>query len=457
MLRVQGDHIVTADGTDVRLRGVGIGGFLHLENFINGYPGIGHELQEVMANEDFFSRMRDHFFGEDDVAFIKATGANTIRLPLNYRLFENDEGYQRVDHVVEWCERHGLYVILDAHAVPGWQNTDWSSDNATGRALLWKETHFQDRYIAWWESLAERYRASDTVAGYDLLNEPVANAPPSGGFDKTHYRPGWDAINRLYRRTVDAIRAIDPDHIIFIEGDGYSERFSGLDAPFTENLVYSSHCYSAAGFGPGPYPSETWNAERQRRDFLESEGVRFARKHGVPLWVGEFGAVYNGPAQEIDARLRALQDQLSLFESEGVHWTLWTYKDCGVLGWVTLDPSSPYMQLTERIRKAKLDLDTDFWLHWVPAPPFRSERQQLAAKMLELVDNVEMSRDAHATHVALALSTYAGALLQPAYAALFRDLSDRELDDVLSSFRLGQCVPNERLIEVVREATTASS
>ena len=59
--------------------------------------------------------------------------------------------------------------------------------------------------------------------------------------------------------------------------------------------------------------------------------------------------------------------------------------------------------------------------------------------------------------MALALSTYAGALLQPAYAALFRDLSDRELDDVLSSFRLGQCVPNERLIEIVRKATTASS
>lgn len=443
---------MTADGTAVRLRGVGIGGFLHLENFINGYPGTGHELQEVMGNDTFFRVMRNYFFCEDDVAFIAQTGANTIRLPLNYRVFDNDDGFGCVDRVVDWCERHGLYVILDAHAVPGWQNTDWSCDNACGRALFWKEPHYQDRYVSWWERLAERYRGRDVVAGYDLLNEPVANAPPSGGFDKPNYQSGWNAINQLYRRTVAAIRAIDPDHIIFLEGDGYSERFSGLDAPFTDNLVYSSHAYSKAGFGPGPYPSEAWNIDSQRGDFLATEGARFAKEHRVPHWVGEFGAVYNGPAGEVDDRLHALEDQLAVYESEGAHWTLWTYKDCGVLGWVTLDPSSPYMRLTEGIRKSKVALDTDFWLHWLPDPPFRRDREALAAKMLE-VPGVDMSPEAHATHVSLALSTYAGALLQPAYASLFRELSEKELDDVLASFRLDQCIPNERLIEVIRRAT----
>lgn len=454
MLRVKKDRIVEDGGTEVRLRGVGIGGFLHLENFINGYPGTGHELQEVMANDDFFHRMLDHFFTEDDVAFIARTGANTIRLPLNYRWFESDEGFSRVDRVLEWCERNDLYVILDAHAVQGWQNTDWSSDNASGRALFWKEPHFQDRYVAWWEQLAKRYRAREIVAGYDLLNEPVANAPPSGGFDKKRYLPGWDAINQLYRRTVAAIRAIDPDHIIFIEGDGYSERFAGLDPPFAENLVYSSHRYSAAGFGPGPYPSEQWSAEQERRDFLATEGVQYARAHDVPLWVGEFGAVYNGAEHERGDRLRALDDQLSLFESEAIHWTLWTYKDCGVLGWVTLDASSRYMMLTEPIRRAKLALDTDFWLHWLPDPPFRSDRQKLATTLLELAGDVEMSPDANQTHVSLALSTYAGALLQPSYAALFADLSAKELDDVLSSFRLAACIPNEPLLDLIRKHTS---
>lgn len=164
--------------------------------------------------------------------------------------------------------------------------------------------------------------------------------------------------------------------------------------------------------------------------------------------------MYNGPEEELEDRLRALEDQLALLESEAVHWTLWTYKDCGVLGWVTLDPRSPYMKLTEPIRSAKLALDTDFWLHWLPDPPFRTERKQLATTLLELAGDVDMSADANQTHISLAVSTYAGALLQPAYAALFSGMSPNELDDVLSSFRLDACIPNNPLLNLIRKTTS---
>ena len=60
----------------------------------------------------------------------------------------------------------------------------------------------------------------------------------------------------------------------------------------------------------------------------------------MPHWVGEFGAVYNGPAREIPDRLRALDDQIDVMEEFGAHWTIWTYKDVGVMGLVTLDPES---------------------------------------------------------------------------------------------------------------------
>ena len=181
------------------------------------------------------------------------------------------------------------------------------------------------------------------------------------------------------------------------------------------------------------------------RALTESEGARFAREHRVPLWVGEFGAVYNGPEAELDDRLRALDDQLAVYEAEGVHWTLWTYKDCGVLGWVTLDPASRYMQMTAPIRRAKLDLDTDFWLHWLPDPPFRTERNALGrdSPRAHRRHRDERRREPDAREPSLS-STYAGALLQPEFAALFRDSPDDELDAILSSFRLSQCIPNER-------------
>ena len=43
----------------------------------------------------------------------------------------------------------------------------------------------------------------------------------------------------------------------------------------------------------------------------------------MPLWVGEFGSVYNGPAGEAPGRLVALADQLEVFNAFGAHRTTW--------------------------------------------------------------------------------------------------------------------------------------
>ncbi|WP_121612483.1 hypothetical protein [Mesobacillus foraminis] len=59
-------------------------------------------------------------------------------------------------------------------------------------------------------------------------------------------------MNTIYRRVVEAIRNINPDHIIFLVRDNYSKLFDGLEAPFAKSLVYRSVNYTAAGFGPGP-------------------------------------------------------------------------------------------------------------------------------------------------------------------------------------------------------------
>ncbi|MGB8452542.1 MAG: hypothetical protein WCD89_09425 [Anaerocolumna sp.] len=37
---------------------------------------------------------------------------------------------------------------------------------------------------------------------------------------------------------------------------------------------------------------------RQLSTFLSHEGTKFTRKHNVPLWVGEFGSVYNGARED---------------------------------------------------------------------------------------------------------------------------------------------------------------
>jgi endoglucanase len=478
-LRVSGRHIVDAKGNKVRLRGTCPGGWMNMEDFINGHPGAEHTLRAQMAEvlgpgkaQFFFERLLDYFFNEEDVIFLRKAGASVIRIPLNYRHFEDDEapfkykesGFARLDQVLRQCENHGLYVILDLHSAQGWQNVHWHSDNASRISLLWTVSSYQDRFVALWQEFARRYANRAVIAGYDILNEPCSNNE-IGDYPwniYSNYRPRWDRMNSLFRRVVTEIRKIDSRHIIFLEGDNYAKQFAGFEKPFDENLAYSSHNYTAAGFGPGRYPGtihprsaaanahEDWDLAKQESFFLDAEGTKFTQHHNVPLWVGEFGSVYNGPSDENPDRLRALDDQIGIFERNEAHWTTWNYKDAGVMGMLTLDPGSAYMERISDLLRKKRALGTDDWMSWLPPTPVKDAAAQLAGQILEVVGDPQLDARLNVRCVRQTLLCfYTGTLMQPLYAGIFKGLSENELDHILSSFSARQCVPNQGLINVL--------
>ncbi|HUX44387.1 MAG TPA: glycoside hydrolase family 5 protein [Terracidiphilus sp.] len=483
-LRVSGRHIIDAKGNKVRLRGTCPGGWMNMEDFINGHPGAEHTLRAEMAEvlgpakaHFFFERMLDYFFNEDDVIFLRQAGASVVRIPLNYRHFEDDaapfkykeSGFARLDQVLRQCENHGLYVILDLHSAQGWQNVHWHSDNASRISLLWTFSSFQDRYVALWREFARRYANRAVVAGYDILNEPCSNND-MGDYPwniYSNYRPRWDRMNSLFRRVVSEIRKLDSRHIIFLEGDNYAKQFLGLEKPFDDNLAYSSHNYTVPGFGPGRYPgtihprsaaksgSEVWDQARQERFFLDAEGTKFTRQHNVPLWVGEFGSVYNGPPDENPDRLRALDDQIGIFEQNDAHWTTWNYKDVGVMGMLTLDPASPYMERIGDLLRKKRALGTDDWMKWLPPTPVKDATAHLAGQILQVVADPQLDPRLNVRCVSQTLLCfYTGTLMQPLYSSLFKGLSENEMDHILSSFSRKQCIPNQGLVNVLSKYMT---
>ena len=153
MLVVKGDRLVNGEGEIVRLRGFGLGGMLHMENFIDGYAGNEEAFRDVMLKalgrqqyDLFFDTFYRNYFTEKDARYIASLGLNLVRIPINYRLFEDDmnprvikqEGFKYLDRVIRLCAEQGIYTIIDLHAVPGYQNQHWHSDNPTHKALLWK-------------------------------------------------------------------------------------------------------------------------------------------------------------------------------------------------------------------------------------------------------------------------------------------------------------------------------
>lgn len=133
-LKTQGPAIVTEDGEQIRLRGVGVGGWLNMENFITGYPytesshrAAMHRVLGQRRYDLFFDSFLTHFFGSEDAAFIASLGLNCVRIPVNWHHWP--DGFRHVDRAIDACAAAGLYTVIDLHAAPGYQNHHWHSDN----------------------------------------------------------------------------------------------------------------------------------------------------------------------------------------------------------------------------------------------------------------------------------------------------------------------------------------
>ena len=366
VLRVRGEVIVDGSGQPVILRGYNIGGWMNMENFLTGYPGTESQHRRVLRRvlgtelyEAFFDRFMTAFFDDADARYLASLGMNSVRIPFNYRHFEDDtrpfelkeEGFALLDRAVGHCQRHGLYAVLDFHALPGAQNQHWHSDNETHKAGFWTYRHFQDRAVHLWEALAGRYRGNVTVAGYNIMNEP---ADPDG-----------DMIKPFYDRVVEAVRHADPGHIIFLDGNRYSTDFSAFEnLPLYPNTVYTAHDYALPGFiYGGPYPGVT-NGVFVDRDEVERAFLRrteFMRTTGTPIWIGEFGPVFTGDPARDDQKYQLLRDQLDIYAKYGAGWAVWAYKDVGGQGLVYAVPGSPWRARIRDVMAKKARLGVDYW------------------------------------------------------------------------------------------------
>ncbi len=280
---------------------------------------------------------------------------------------------------------------------------------------------------------------------------PVCNA--SEGLFPNTYIPDFSALNDIYRRAAETIRKVDTRHILFLEGDLFASRYSSMDTSFDDTIVCSSHNYTDAGFGPGAYPGviagEYWDSQTMENKLIAHEGFEFAQQRNLPLWVGEFGPALNGPAEEKSDRLRAVSDQIALFNRYGIHWTAWTYKDMGVMGWVSPHPESEYMQRIKHVLKAKTSLSLDFWMQWMPQTNVTQLIHGIAQEFERFlptpIDSALNERFLRQN----TLEVYGAALLQDIYVQVFQDLTEAEIDRTLESLSFSQCIVNEAYVDML--------
>jgi endoglucanase len=445
-VQARGSRIVDRSGQEVRLRGFSFAGWLNFENFMIGIPGhetgIRTAVAKVLGEEKgrfFFESFLNHYVAEDDFKFMKDLGCNLVRLPFNYRHFESDdrpfeykeEGFRWFDKAIQWARKYGVYLILDLHAAQGSQNRGFFTDNVSGMAFLWSQKMYQDRAIALWQEIARRYADEPVIAGYDILNEPIPE----------HI----SQLNSFYHRAAEAIRKVDKRHILFIEGDGFSTRFEGLDFPFDDNAVYSNHFYSCCGMdimeypGTCAYSGRYYDREKLKQEYVER--TAYMREHNVPNWFGETSVTYpEGVTKE--SRNRFLKDMLGIAEETGDSWTFGIYKDLGKTGIVYAAEDSEWVRRIKPAYDAINALHCNAFAHNYRANRIDELSTHIGSHVKEVISGLDTdlsARDITGEVKYFLSECLIPRWLQEPFARQFSGMSEDEIERMMQSFAWKNC------------------
>ena len=279
-------------------------------------------------------------FSEKDYADLAAYGANVVRIGVNVPISESGSAFdiaatewQYVERTVAMGRKHGFKVIIALVPLP------------LGEAAVhWARPELKDSLVGLWATVAARFKDNPVIAGYDLINEPVtprdSNQPPPPGdvFKSTGELAAprdrnSDPWRDLAVKIIRAIRTEDADSVVIFEPSPWAlpKGFAELAPLPMPGVVYSFHFYEPHALthqglyehrAALNYPSE----ETTRASLSRAvEPVRaFARKHGVPVFVGEFSVVRWAPG---DSAARYLNDAIETFEAEGWGWAYHSFRE----------------------------------------------------------------------------------------------------------------------------------
>ncbi len=278
----RGNKIVDADGKEVRITGI---------NWFGMETG-------TFAPHGLWSRNWEEMLDQ-----IASLGFNTIRLPYSNQLFDPNSktgegvdfklnpdlkglsGMEVMDKIVTGAGQRGLKVILDQHR-----------PDVKAQSKLWYSDKLpEEKWIADWVMLAQRYKGNDTVIAADLHNEPAGDSTWGSGDPKTDWRLAAEKAG-------NAIHEVNPDWLIIVEGiektdngkDWYWMGGNLVDAAkypvrlkLQNKLVYSAHDYGPEVYMQGwfkdpSFPSNLPSVWDSYWGYLAKEGK-------APILLGEFG------------------------------------------------------------------------------------------------------------------------------------------------------------------------
>ncbi len=270
LIKVEGNKIVTPDGKTILLRGMSISDPDKVER--QGHWNKAHFEQ------------------------VKEMGAMVVRIPVHpvaWRERTPEKYLELLDQAVEWCTDLGMYIIIDWHSIGNlgmelFQNPMYNTSKP--------ETY------QFWRTIAEHFRGNNTVAFYEIFNEPTIYRGQLGSLP-------WSEWKKINENIISLIRAFDTETIPLVAGLDWAYDLSPLhDDPINaEGIGYVTHPYSNKR-------SQPWEPKWE-------ENFGFAADM-YPVVATEFG-LFSGPGtpghEDYGNRI------INYLEGKGISWMCWVF------------------------------------------------------------------------------------------------------------------------------------
>lgn len=245
---------------------------------------------------------------------MKAAGFDTIRIPVAWmtnatHLYEGDytidaDYMDRVEEVVCYARKAGMYVIINDHWDGGWYGM-FGSESAETRALA------MEAYKGMWQQIAERFRDYSDYLIFESANEELG-----GRFDENSPLYCSDSVvtyltdderyaltNEINQTFVDVVRATGGNNATrFLLIAGYStdinqtcdDRFQMPKDTADSKLMVSVHYYDPWSYcGASSAASATKWGKVSDYEYMDQQLAKMTKftEAGYGVVIGEYGAL----------------------------------------------------------------------------------------------------------------------------------------------------------------------
>ncbi len=245
---------------------------------------------------------------------MKAAGFDTIRIPVAWmtnatHLYEGDytidaDYMDRVEEVVRYARKAGMYVIVNDHWDGGWYGM-FGSESAETRALA------MEAYKGMWQQIAERFRDYSDYLIFESANEELGsrfdeNSPLYCSDSVVTYLTDderYALTNEINQTFVDVVRATGGNNatrFLLIAGYGTNidqtcdDRFQMPKDTAVSKLMVSVHYYDPWSYcGASSAASATKWGKVSDYEYMDQQLAKMTKftEAGYGVVIGEYGAL----------------------------------------------------------------------------------------------------------------------------------------------------------------------